>query len=163
MPPFPRRTALLLLLSPAAHAAAAHEAAGRVIYVHDGNSLTLLLPDQRRLRLRLADIDAPELDQPFGEHARQALTALAWQQDAIALVTGIDERERPIGKLFIAGREAGQVMLRLGAAWVARREREDPLLLGIEAEARRAGRGLWSLPDGARLTPWEWRRLERRD
>ncbi|WP_419897616.1 thermonuclease family protein [Roseomonas sp. USHLN139] len=151
MPPLSRRMALFLLLAPQA-AAAPHETAGRVIYIHDGNSLTLLLHDQRRLRLRLADIEAPALDQPFGEHARQALTALAWQQDAIVLVTGVDAAAQPVGKLFIGGREAGQVMLRLGAARVSRRQAGDPVLLAIEAEARRAGRGLWSVPEGAGAT-----------
>ncbi|ONG55809.1 hypothetical protein BKE38_08270 [Pseudoroseomonas deserti] len=142
--------------------AAPHEVAGRVIHVHDGSSLTLLQANQQRLRMRLADIDTPAPDQPFGEHARQALTALAWQQEAIGLVTGlvigIDGQQQLSGKLFVAGYEAGQVMLRLGAAWVSRRQPEDPVLLSIEAEARRAGRGLWSLPGGARLAPWTWPR-----
>lgn len=41
--------------------------------------------------------------------------------------------------------------------WVQHYAR-DPSLFALEAEARRAKQGLWSLPEAERMPPWEWRR-----
>ena len=48
-------------------------------------------------------------------------------------------------------------LLREGHVWVFRRYTDDRVLLGLEAEARAAGRGLWSLPEKERIPPWDWR------
>ena len=49
-------------------------------------------------------------------------------------------------------------MLRIGAAWAYREYLRDGGLLGIEAEARAAKRGLWGLSEAQNMPPWEWRR-----
>ena len=53
--------ALLLCLALVAPAAAG-EFTGRVVGVHDGDTITVLV-DHRQVRVRLVDIDAPERDQ----------------------------------------------------------------------------------------------------
>lgn len=63
---------LLLLLHFAGPALAA-ELRGEVVGVADGDTLTLLTPDRQQVRVRLAQIDAPESGQPWGSRARQAL------------------------------------------------------------------------------------------
>ena len=51
---------------------------GRVVGVHDGDTLTLLVEGNRQIKVRLAGIDAPELSQPYGQKAKQALSNLAF-------------------------------------------------------------------------------------
>ncbi|GLW61708.1 hypothetical protein Hthe01_20570 [Hydrogenophilus thermoluteolus] len=58
------------LLSLAAHAE-------RISGVSDGDTLTCLA-EKRQIRVRLAQIDAPEKRQPFGEKAKQALSNLVF-------------------------------------------------------------------------------------
>jgi micrococcal nuclease len=42
--------------------------------VHDGDSITVLLPFHTQLKVRLANIDAPELAQAFAQRSRQHLS-----------------------------------------------------------------------------------------
>jgi micrococcal nuclease len=47
------------------------ELAGKVVRVHDGDTLTVLI-DHRQIRVRLVEIDAPELGQAFGRRSRDS-------------------------------------------------------------------------------------------
>ncbi|WP_295408776.1 thermonuclease family protein [uncultured Thiocystis sp.] len=63
-----------LTLSPAL----ADTLTGRVIGISDGDTFTLLTANQREVKIRLAEIDAPEKAQPYGTKSRQALSVLAY-------------------------------------------------------------------------------------
>ena len=71
-----RRCGLLgfwLLLAVIGMPAAADTLTGRVVGVHDDDTLTLRV-DRQQVKVRLAGIDAPELAQPYGQKAKQALS-----------------------------------------------------------------------------------------
>ena len=51
----------------------ADELTGRVIDVHDGDTITILDDQHNKHRIRLFGIDAPELNQPYGQASRKAL------------------------------------------------------------------------------------------
>ena len=55
---------------------------GRVVCVVDGDKLTVLAAGNRPVKVRLAGIDAPEHDQPFGQRSRQSLSERAFGQAA---------------------------------------------------------------------------------
>jgi len=52
--------------------AASAEMLGRVVAVHDGDTITVLASG-RGIRVRLVGIDAPERGQPFSNASRHAL------------------------------------------------------------------------------------------
>ena len=54
------------------------EITGRVAAITDGDTLKILTPAQEQIKIRLAGIDAPEHDQPYGSRAKQALSDLAY-------------------------------------------------------------------------------------
>jgi endonuclease YncB( thermonuclease family) len=63
----------------------AAELNGKVVGISDGDTLTLLVPDGasfKQVRVRLAEIETPESRQPYGNRARQALSVLAFNQQA---------------------------------------------------------------------------------
>ena len=51
--------------------ALAYEITGRVVGVADGDTLTILDATNTQHKIRLADIDAPESGQPYGNRAKQ--------------------------------------------------------------------------------------------
>ncbi|WP_174242078.1 thermonuclease family protein [Teichococcus oryzae] len=146
---------VLLLLSFPALAA---ELRGEVVGISDGDTLTLLTPDKRQVRVRLAEIDAPESRQPWGSRAQQALSALVFHQAVRVVVQDTDRYGRTVGTVWVGGRNANAEMVRQGQAWVYRQYLRDRSLLALEDEAKQARRGLWALPEAERVPPWQWRR-----
>lgn len=50
---------------------------GRVVSVQDGDTFTVLV-DRQQIKVRLADIDAPESKQPFGTRFRYSSGGWRW-------------------------------------------------------------------------------------
>lgn len=134
---------------------------GTVTRVHDGDSLTLQQQD-RRIVVRLAAVDAPELDQPYGREAMLALRACAFGRRVVIQVHGPDRHGRTVGTLDSLGRDCGLAQVRAGLAWHYKAfEREQPVAdrgsyAAAEREARRLRIGLWSQPRPT--SPWDYRR-----
>ncbi|KAA2211448.1 thermonuclease family protein [Teichococcus oryzae] len=145
----------LLLLSLPALAA---ELRGEVVGISDGDTLTLLTPDKRQVRVRLAEIDAPESRQPWGSRAQQALSALVFRQAVRVTVQDTDRYGRSVGTVWVGRLNANAEMIRQGQAWVYRQYLRDRSLLALEEEAKQVKRGLWALPEAERVPPWQWRR-----
>lgn len=149
---------LLFLLPPQAWAEALLV---RVVGVQDGDTITVLTSDKESFRVRLVEIDAPESGQPYGQRAKLALSALVFGKDVTVDVQGTDRYGRKLGRVFHGEIDVNAAMVRDGFAWAYRAYLTDERLLGIEGEARREQRGLWSLPASERVPPWEWRRKRR--
>jgi endonuclease YncB( thermonuclease family) len=129
--------------------------AGPVVAVLDGDTVDVLV-DLKPVRVRLAEIDAPEKGQPFGTRSRQALASAVFRQQVSVRVSGNDRYGRTIGTLLLDGVNINHWMVAEGWAWAYRPYVVDRRLFEIEAAAKAAGRGLWSEPEP--VPPWEWRR-----
>jgi endonuclease YncB( thermonuclease family) len=128
----------------------------RVVSVHDGDTLTVLI-EQRQMKVRLTEIDAPELGQPFGTRSKQSLSELCFGKTAALDVRGRDRYKRALARVTCAGTDANAEQVRRGYAWIyTRYTRADSPLFAIEGEARAAHRGLWA--DATPVPPWSWRR-----
>ena len=123
---------------------------GKVVGVHDGDTLTLLV----------AGIDAPELDQPYGQKAKRALSALVFRKEVRVESPEPDKYGRTLGTVFLGAVNVNAELVKQGAAWVYRAYPFPPELEGLEAQARAAKRGLWALPVDQRCPPWDWRHKE---
>ncbi|HMB74705.1 MAG TPA: thermonuclease family protein [Gammaproteobacteria bacterium] len=129
----------------------------RVIGIVDGDTLTVLNSQQSQIRIRLAEIDAPEDGQPYGNRSRQVLSELTFGKDIVVRYLDTDRYGRTVARLFADDLDISAEMLRRGAAWAYQEYVEDTRLFQVEAEARNAHRGLWGISE-ARVPPWEWRR-----
>ena len=128
----------------------------KVVSVHDGDTLTVLV-EKRQVKVRLTDIDAPELRQPFGTRSRQSLADLCFGKIASLDVRGQDRYKRTIAQVTCDGKDANAEQVRRGYAWTyTRYAPADSPLHSIQHEARAAHRGLWA--DRAPVAPWDWRR-----
>lgn len=137
---------------------------GVVIVVIDGDTV-LFKPDhdgaQSRafLKIRLADIDAPEKDQAYGDIATRTLKALVLNQPVEINTVATDAYGRKIAHLQMGALRINTEMVRLGLAWAASRYQRNAEGLAAQDEARRARRGLWV--EAAPTPPWVWRRAQR--
>jgi endonuclease YncB( thermonuclease family) len=126
-----------------------------VVSIADGDILTLLI-GRRQLRIRLAEIDAPERGQPYGTKAKQALNDLAFGKSARVVEVDRDRYSRTVGQLYVGNLDVNPQLVRQGYAWVYRKYAKQQLLYDLEDEATAAKRGLWA--DARAVPPWEWRR-----
>lgn len=150
-----------LAAAPAAAAGPTGVLVGRVIRVQDGDSLVLSTAGHQ-LVVRLAGIDAPELEQPWGRAARDLLRNCTAGRHVVVTVLTTDRHGRPVGVVDTKGEDCGLAQLRAGLAWhyrayaetlpVAQRQSYDT----AERVARRARIGLWR--DADPEPPWQWRR-----
>ena len=139
----------------------AEKVSARIIAIHDGDTITALTSDKQSLRVRLTEIDAPELGQPYDTRAKQALSALVFGKNVQLDVAGADRHGRMLGRVYYGDIDVNAEMIRTGYAWAYRAYLTDARFLALEQEARRDKRGLWSLPASERVPPWEWRRKPR--
>ena len=112
---------------------------GQVVGISDGDTLTLLVPDDARfkqVKVRLGKIDTPESKQPYGERAKQALSDLAFGKPARVVET-TDKYGRTVGRVYVGAVDVNAELVKQGAAWVYRQYLQDPSLRALEAEAKR--------------------------
>ncbi len=128
---------------------------GRVVGVHDGDTLTLLTGSKQLFKIRLAQIDAPESDQPFGQVSRQTLASLVFNKTVGVAVDTLDAHDRIVGMVFVDGVDINREQIRRGMAWAYRQYLHDQSLLQLEGQARRAKLGLWT--DANPMPPWVYR------
>jgi len=128
---------------------------GLVVAIADGDTLTVLNEDFQQIKVRLAEIDAPEKKQPFGSRSRQSLGEICHEKRAEVRVIDINRYKRIVGRVSCDGVDANAAQVRRGMAWVYDRYAKDKTLYRLQDEARSAGRGLWAEPTP--IAPWEWR------
>jgi len=130
---------------------------GQVVAVQQGDTLTVQSGD-RAYKVRLLDIDAPELDQPFGKEARRFTEKMALGFTVRVDVRMTDRFGRRIGTVIIEdGRILNEELVHAGLAWYYRASPyQNPRMQKLEQGAYASRLGLW-LQDKP-LPPWEFRR-----
>jgi micrococcal nuclease len=132
-----------------------------VVGIADGDTLTVRCEAQadqpaQTIIIRLAEIDAPEKRQPFGERNKQALASMCFQKPAAVKPQTRDRYGRTVARVNCDGTDANAEIVRSGMAWAVTKYLTDPQIKAIEMEARAARRGLWA--DREPVPPWEWRK-----
>lgn len=128
---------------------------GKVVSVADGDTIRVLV-GRKQIKVRLAEIDAPEKRQPFGSRAKQAMSELVFGKTVGVVTVDRDRYGRTVGQVFTESENINEKMVQLGYAWVYRKYAKNPKSFGFERMAREAKRGLWRDPKP--VPPWEWRK-----
>ena len=147
--------------------------------VSDGDRFICLDSQQQKVTVLLANVDAPELKQVYGQEAKQALSKWIKGKNINFLAVNselfctreqnMDEKGQICADIGLEGylterensspeQSINYQMIEQGNAWLA----PSPLLeLGMtiyhkaEQDAREAKRGLWA--DADPIVPWLWR------
>ena len=125
------------------------------ILVVDGDTIRAKAKG-KEIKIRLVEIDAPEMNQPFGRQSKNLLNRLLYGKDVTLISKGEDRYGRILGEIFANGESANTAMVKFGFAWVYDRDIEDSSLYVFEDQARAKNLGLWQDKDP--IAPWVWRK-----
>ena len=127
---------------------------GKIVKVHDGDTVTVLNRDGSFSTLRLANIDAPEITQDAGTASRDRLRGLIYGRNmAIEPTMGANGVELAQGRTVGTIKDRNNVDYNLGQvesgnALAYRDFLRDPAMLEAEQRAQAARAGLWAHPGG---------------
>lgn len=138
-------------------AAAGQTLTGKVVAVHDGDSLTVQRGSSL-YKVRLAEVDAPEMGQVFGQQARRFTEERVLGRRVRVNVLLIDRHGRRVGTVIVEdGRVLNEELVHAGLAWYYRVSPvRNPRLQRLEQGAFQHRLGLWVEQDP--IPPWEFRR-----
>ena len=109
------------------------------------------------MKVPLSGINTQELGQPFGNNAKQALSAVAFGKTAIIESRGENRYGRTLGYIFIEDQAINTMMVRMEsvARWYRRYDKTEKLE-NAERYAKENKTGLWA--DKNPIAPWGWRK-----
>ena len=90
---------------------------GRVSSVSDGDTLHVTDSDGLKHKIRLAYIDAPELQQAYGTRSHQNLKRAADGENVNVTVFELDRYGREVAQVRMDGEDLNLMQIRDGAAW----------------------------------------------
>ncbi|MCR5751716.1 MAG: thermonuclease family protein [Kiritimatiellae bacterium] len=130
---------------------------GKVVDVHDGDTITVEDAFKNQVKVRLAKIDAPELAQTDGKEARRHLCDLIDGTTVQIENKGKDDYGRILAIVYDSdGYEVNLQMVKDGWAWHFKKYDQSYNYSQAEENAKWQGKGIWRY--GTPTPPWEWRK-----
>ncbi|MDN5477413.1 MAG: thermonuclease family protein [Staphylococcus equorum] len=145
---------VLMLISSLTHA----DFVAKVVGITDGDTITVLDGQKNQIKVRLANIDAPEKNQAFGARSKQALSDLIFNKYVYIKENGFDMHKRMIATVMKGNDPINRIMVKDGYAWAYKEYLNDPIILNLETYARQNRLGLWQ--DSNPIYPSQWRRMQ---
>lgn len=134
---------------------------GRVVGVHDGDTITVLDGANSQRKIRLAGIDAPESKQAFGQASKKHLSDMVFDRDVTLDCGKTDKYRRKVCVVMVDSQDANLAQVKAGMAWWYRAYAKEQIpehraqYQVAEMDAQRKRIGLWH--DADPVAPWEWR------
>ena len=110
----------------------------------------------KEIKIRLVEIDAPEINQPFGNQSKNFLNRLLYKKNVTLISQGEDRYGRILGEIYVDGQSANRSMIRSGFAWVYDSYVKDSSLYKYQDQAKAENLGLWQAENP--IAPWVWRK-----
>ena len=137
---------------------------GLVFRVIDGDTIIVLEGNKKR-KVRLTGIDAPELKQEFGFESKQKLRSLIDKKWVDIASNSEDRYKRTLGKVICNGVDINLNLIKLGMAWHYKKYKKTQSKKDQEEYAyhenisKDLSVGLWKSNNS--IAPWDWRRGKR--
>lgn len=135
------------------------ELAGTVVFVPDGDTITVNTGHGKHQKVRLYGVDCPELGQPFGKIAAKATADLVLFAPVTLTVVDKDKYNRLVAIVTMRdGRILNRELLERGMAWLYAHFCKKDFCRDwkkLEQNARAKQRGLWRQRNPT--PPWQWR------
>jgi endonuclease YncB( thermonuclease family)/methylphosphotriester-DNA--protein-cysteine methyltransferase len=134
---------------------------GKVVGVHDGDTVTVVDQANKKFTIRLQGIDAPELKQEFGAASQKNLSAMVLGKQVSIYWNKVDKYRRTVGTIMLDGRDINIEQVKAGVAWHYKKYEDEQspadrvTYAAAEETARAAKLGLWSAANV--VAPGDWR------
>lgn len=133
----------------------------KVIGVVDGDTVDILLQGNVKQRLRLAHVDTPERNQPFGAKAKKFVSDFCFGKEVKVVISGQPDRNgRWIAEIFHKNQNLNKELVRNGLAWHYKKYSKNLNYAELEINARKKKKGLWI--DKNPVKPWNWRNYKKK-
>ena len=135
---------------------------GKVIHVADGDTITILTPQKKQVKIRLAAIDCPESGQAYGKKAKKFTSSMVYGKHVKVKPITKDRYGRTVAMVLVNSSNLSKQIIANGYGWVFRKYckwRFCDDWLRLEEKVRDRGIGLWR--DRNAIPPWEWRKAKR--
>ena len=133
----------------------------KVTKIIDGDTIHLIHKKYGKIKVRLAEIDTPEMDQPYGEEAAVILKNMILNKTVKLKKLAVDRYKRVVGTIYLNGLEINLFLVRNGFAWCYDKYNRREKIKSAENLARLEKIGIWSNKKKA-IEPWNWRKNKRK-
>lgn len=129
----------------------------RVVKVYDGDTITVLY-NNKKVKIRLFGIDAPELKQTFGRESRNYLANIILDKNINVKVHNKDVYGRLVGEVIFDNIIVNKVLVKTGNVYVyTKYNNELNEYLPLEQYAKQNKLGVWN-PKLNMISPEEYRK-----
>lgn len=135
---------------------------GKTIKVADGDTITILLQNKKKERIRFYGIDAPESTQEYGIKSLDVLKNLIENKDVKVEIKERDMYGRIVGIVYYQNKNINLHMIETGNAWYYRQyAKGNTEFEKAEKAARDSQIGLWKNKNPQ--APWDYRKNKKTD
>ena len=138
---------------------------GKVLRVSDGDTIQVVDGNGQKHKIRLAFIDAPELQQAAGKDSQKRLQQLLGGKTVTVQMTDIDQYKREVAIVWQGTQDVNAVQLADGWAWhyesIAKRQQTDhgyAYYRCLQQSAQSGRAGLWR--NAKAQAPWQYRKQQ---
>lgn len=131
---------------------------GKVVAVKDGDTVVVLDSLNNQTTLRLAEVDCPEKNQPFGTKAKQFTSDQIYFKTIKYVVTDTDRYGRSIAMIYYGtdNKYLSAEIIKAGMGWHYKKYSTSKELATFQENAKQNKIGLWI--DNDPIEPSEFRR-----
>lgn len=130
----------------------------KVVGIKDGDTVVVLDSLNNQITLRLAEVDCPEKNQPFGTKAKQFTSDQVYLKTIKYVVTDTDRYGRSIAMIYYDSdnKYLSAEIIKAGMGWHYKRYSTSKELADLEISAKKNKKGLWI--DNNPIEPSAWRK-----
>ena len=131
---------------------------GKVVAIKDGDTVVVLDSLNNQTTLRLAEVDCPEKNQPFGTKAKQFTSDQIYFKTIKYVVTDTDRYGRSIAMIYYGtdNKYLSAEIIKAGMGWHYKKYSTSKELATFQENAKQNKIGLWI--DNNPIEPSEFRR-----
>lgn len=140
----------------------AYEYVAKVVYIVDGDTVYVQDKDGVQHKIRIANIDAPEKNQSYGNYSRENLLFLT-NKNVVIKTRYHDHYGREVSDIYHQDNDIGLQQIKDGCAWMYPSYAKKYLpknrlktYYQAQKEAQITKTGLWK--EKSAIPPWEFRR-----